>query len=414
MCTNFYIRTKKNEMVIGRTLEFALDVDSDIFFRKPGYRYSQDIRKILNQIQTELQLSDKQLENFQINAETPDAEQLYSWEGKYGFVAMGSLGQSFATNGLNTQGLTTGTMTLAQSEYQPFVADKNSKTLLYPCLTNWILSNCSTCQDVIDALDVRREDICLSKESTLSTVMADNGEDKLRVSNPFTGALPPGFHFHMPIQDKLGHSIVLEYTHGRLTITDLMPIGVLTNDPVIGWQQENVINNYMNITPINIQSLNPNAFWLNNNFACETVAQGSGFTGLPGSSAPVDRFVRASMMTNFAFQTDDTVEATNLAFHILNTVDIPDGTSREHINSESGNGADRTLWATVSDLTHQIYSIRMYGSPQVFKIDLKKLDLEALNDVRYRLPVREHQSIDVTNNIMSQVTISKEPQPESV
>lgn len=66
-------------------------------------------------------------------------------------------------------------------------------------------------------------------------------------------------------------------------------------------------------------------------------------------------------------------DATTLAFHILNTVDIPQGTSRD----STGNLVhDYTQWATVSDLVNKKYSVRMYESPQIFSLDLNKLDFK--------------------------------------
>ncbi len=131
-------------------------------------------------------------------------------------------------------------------------------------------------------------------------------------------------------------------------------------------------------------------------FQCESFAQGTGFSLVPGSSTPVDRFVRAAMMTNFAFQPKDSDEATTLAFHILNTVDIPKGTSRGYGESSIH---DFTQWATVSNLQQKTYSIRMYNSPLVFKVDLKALNLEELKNYEQTIPVAK-KSIDITERIV--------------
>ena len=100
-------------------------------------------------------------------------------------------------------------------------------------------------------------------------------------------------------------------------------LGVLTNEPSFEWQFKN-LSNYVSITPVNAVNKNE----LTNNFTLGGPWQGSGFVGLPAISTPPDRFVRAAMMANYTYQVDHFSEATTLASHILNTVDIPLGISR--------------------------------------------------------------------------------------
>jgi penicillin V acylase-like amidase (Ntn superfamily) len=400
MCTTFFVKTQTGDMVIGRSTEFTIDEDSDMFFRSKGYRYNQDIRAMLGNVNNQYKdtpAHDKSLDI--ISNKTPPSDSLLHWEGLYGFVAMGSLKQSLATSGMNTEGLTTGIMTLGESKYQVPKDENYSDSLLFPYLTNWILSTCANCQDVIDKLAVDR----IIKPITSNLTKGAISEPKYTVINPYTKDSLPGLRSHFPVQDRQGNAIVLEFINGELIITDLMPIGVLTNDPVIGWQQENVINNYMGITPVNIQGLDDSNYSLGKHFNSKTAGQGSGFTGIPGSSTPVDRFVRAAMMSNFSMVPDDTDEAIGLAFHILNTVDIPLGTSRTNgvdVALDSNN-SDYTQWSCVSDLTNKVFSVRMYGSPQVFRVDLKSLDLNSLNDYRQAIPVKENQFVALNDMINS-------------
>lgn len=459
MCTDFSIKAidadyNKKVPVIGRSMELGPDLKSELFFRAKNYSYTQGAAKKLVPSSTQ----DKSAK-FLIRTDiTQINEKLHSWKGKYGFVAMNGFEQkivdvfkpqhlssllaNIATNGLNTEGLTSGTMVLAQSEYQSpldengeLIADNS--IIYYPSITTWILSNCATCQDVIDGL--RYDKLVINKGGSTLKESETNSKDKIIVVNPFS-KLPNAMKFHFPVHDASGNSIVLEYVNGNLTITDLNPIGVLTNDPVIGWQQENVSYNYVNVVPFNFQNEEgepavPNEAVYKRaaqNFQCNSYAQGTGFSGVPGSSTPVDRFVRAAMMTNFSFpvfqlldqneiqetnkfktnvtgyanlnkQTppiDFNIEvgkedATTLAFHILNTVDIPLGTSQD---SQGKNVHDFTQWATVSDLINKTFSIRMYQSPQVFSINLMDLDLEQLKNYIYTLDTNQ-KSINITDNI---------------
>ncbi|MFA0307485.1 linear amide C-N hydrolase [Vibrio splendidus] len=447
MCTNFSITgmtldPNKNIPVVGRSMELGPSLKSELFFRSVGHKYTQGAAK-------ELTPYSFASDEFAVRPDiTLVNTKLYTWQGKYDFVALNGFATSIeesigvsqmladiASNGMNKEGLTSGAMVLVQSEYQePLKQDgelrNNKGVVYYPSITTWILSNCATCQDVIDGLQydklvVNKHDSDL-KESDIPD------EDKILVANPFS-KVPSAMHFHFHVQDALGNGIVLEYVDGKLTITDLNPIGVLTNDPLIAWQQENILHNYVDVVPFNFQDNDGNAATPNvetddnaaNRFKCSSHAQGTGFSKVPGSSTPLDRFVRASMMANFSFPvyqlTDDEdilvanldsmqhrkealsrdirvgkEDATTLAFHILNTVDIPQGTSRD---STGELVHDYTQWATVSDLVNKKYSVRMYESPQIFSLDLNKLDFKKLEKEKpYKLDVG-NKSIDITNKV---------------
>jgi choloylglycine hydrolase len=108
------------------------------------------------------------------------------------------------------------------------------------------------------------------------------------------------------------------------------------------------------------------------------------------------------MMSNFSFLPEDTDAATNLAFHILNTVDIPNGTSRTKEGvTPKDNESDFTQWTAVSDTAKLTFSVRMYESPLVYSVKLGDLNLESLEKVRYKIPT-DRVSIDITENISTQ------------
>lgn len=448
MCTNFSITgmtldPNKNIPVVGRSMELGPNLKSELFFRSGGHEYTQGAAKELTPY------SGSGSDEFEVRSDiTLVNNKLYTWKGKYDFVALNGFSTSIqesigvsqmlaniASNGMNKEGLTSGTMVLVQSKYQnPLKQDgefKNCKGVIYyPSITTWILSNCATCQDVIDGLQYDKLVVNKNGSDLKDSEVPD--EDKILVANPFS-QVPDAMHFHFHVQDALGNGIVLEYVDGKLTITDLNPIGVLTNDPLIAWQQENVMYNYVDVVPFNFQdnkgnAATPDLETYNNaasRFKCSSNAQGTGFSNVPGSSTPLDRFVRASMMANFSFPvyqlTDDEdivvanldsmqhrkealsrdikvgkEDATTLAFHILNTVDIPQGTSRDF----SGKLVhDYTQWATVSDLVNKKYSVRMYESPQIFSLDLTKLDFKKLEKAQpYKLDTG-NKSIDITNMV---------------
>ncbi|KZN29013.1 hypothetical protein N480_09605 [Pseudoalteromonas luteoviolacea S2607] len=474
MCTDFSIKAltlnpDKSIPVIGRSMELGPNLKSQIFFRSQNFEYTQLAGHSLD-----ILAEDKTREHFilrpDINKITP---LLLTWKGKYDFIALNGfateisdvldlksdINANIATNGMNSEGLTTGTMVLAQSKYQDPLDEHNKPIALkgviyYPSLTTWILSNCATCQDVIDGLQYGQ--LKVNKHGSKLKESKVAKKDKIVVANPFIpSSVPSAMNFHFPVHDALGNSIVLEYVDGQLQITDLNPIGVLTNDPLISWQQENVINNYVNVVPFNFQNDDgypdvPNvdvAHRTAYKFHCFSHAQGTGFSGLPGSSTPVDRFVRAAMMSNFSFPVFQLLEpgevesvklfkknasdyakvynerlpieadievgiadATTLAFHILNTVDIPLGTSRD---SQGRKVHDYTQWATVADLVNKTFSVRMYQSTQVFEFKLENIDFEGLESHVHSLDVTI-KSVDLTDVVNQHSSFVKQSQQQTV
>ncbi|WP_227742624.1 hypothetical protein [Vibrio jasicida] len=128
MCTNFSITgmtldPNKNIPVVGRSMELGPSLKSELFFRSKGHEYTQGAAKELTPYSFE---SDE----FVIR---PDISlvntKLYTWKGKYDFVALNGFSTSIkesvgvtqmladiASNGMNKEGLTSGTMVLVQSE----------------------------------------------------------------------------------------------------------------------------------------------------------------------------------------------------------------------------------------------------------------------------------------------------------
>ncbi|MCJ8289541.1 MAG: linear amide C-N hydrolase [Crocinitomicaceae bacterium] len=382
MCTNFLIKVENKGTVVGRSMENAADIGDTLFFRSVGYEYKQDLVTINDY------LKEHNIEPLNLKEEVMHTAK--SWFGIYGFVAMEAQHTGIAANGMNTEGLTTGDMTLLETEYQSIDDLGEKEVILFPYLVNWILSMCNTCEDVR---------LKLTK--------------KVRVVNPIED-VKPGFKFHFPVTDADGNSIVIEYIKGELVIHEnSIPgkPGVLTNDPTFEWQLAN-LSNYVSVSPINAE----NDDKLTNNFTMPSPWQGSGFDALPGSSTPPARFVRVAMMTNYAYPVDNLNDATTLAFHVLNTVDIPFGTSRlsdkekieEGFNKEDQVG-DKTLWVSVSNLTELIYSVRVYGSTQVFSVNLKDLDLSkngGLDEVQYELPNDWPASLSLNEKIKSLANVS--------
>ncbi|MET4735189.1 penicillin V acylase-like amidase (Ntn superfamily) [Thalassospira sp. MBR-102] len=103
MCTDFQIHVDQQGYVSGRSMEFALNLNSKFFFRSVGHKYTQNLWG----------------KNFD-----------YSWTGKYGFVAMNCFDPDIVTDGMNTAGLSTSNLWLPGSKYQTITDPQKAFALI--------------------------------------------------------------------------------------------------------------------------------------------------------------------------------------------------------------------------------------------------------------------------------------------
>jgi choloylglycine hydrolase len=121
--------------------------------------------------------------------------------------------------------------------------------------------------------------------------------------------------------------------------------------------------------------------------------------GIPGDYTPPSRFLRATALA-FASQPVPTArEASNLAFHILNAVDIPIGVVAERVPGKDGtNDAlayEQTQWVTVYDLKNKIAYFRTYGNLNIRQINLSKMNFSG-KVIQYVPMSREMVAEDLT------------------
>ncbi len=76
--------------------------------------------------------------------------------------------------------------------------------------------------------------------------------------------------------------------------------------------------------------------------------------------------------------TENAKGTANLAFHILNAVDIPIGAVAEKIASKDGDqnklAYEQTQWVTVYDLKNKKAYFRTYGNLNIRQVDLGRVD----------------------------------------
>lgn len=362
MCTSFKVafpfnqKGNPDQVAIGRSMEFGVQLNSKLFFRKAGHEFEQNFY------------------NPKVHEECPMGDVFgLKWTGKYGFVGMNAFGQPFLTDGINTEGLYVGALVLRGAQYQE-ITDP-TKGLAYLNFVNWALSKFKNCYELHQALK----------------------NNEVQVGN-FPGNTDLLTHF--AVHDVNNESLVIEYVDGECKIYDNSGIGVMTNDPVFPWQVTNLWN-FTEVNPVSkVEFYDGNISNKDKTLRkYQLTNEGSGFSYIPGGQLPAQRFVRAAMMVNYSEMGADkgTDSAAVLASHILNTVDIPEGVVRSDtepdINAEGPALEDYTSWATISDLRSRTYSVRQYESPLVYSLNITELakegGLEQLNGKQVPVPTRQ-------------------------
>ena len=314
-CTGITIKPKDGSIIFARTLEFAVDLKSNIIVVPRGKEYV---------------------------GTAPGDKPGLRWKTKYGFVGANAFDMPVTVDGLNEKGLSVGLFYFPGfAKYQEVKADVG-KALAPWELGAFLLGTCSDVKEAVAAAkSVRVGDV----------VQMDMG-------------FVPGVHFIAT--DASGSSVVFEYIDGGLKV-HANPLGVLTNSPTFDWHMTN-LSNYVTMTSQNIEQLDLSGKEI------KGLGQGSGMLGLPGDFTPPSRFVRAVAFSQTASPVEKAKQGVLQAFHILNQFDIPRGAARgiEHGKEV----ADYTQWTSAADLTNRRYYFRTFDNSHIRMVDLKTVDLD--------------------------------------
>jgi choloylglycine hydrolase len=312
MCTGIRLKAEDGSVVYARTLEFAVDIHSDVVFVPRGHART---------------------------ATAPEGTGK-SWTSSYASLGASAEGLPVIVDGLNEMGLAVGLFYFPGTVgYQAHSTDSAPSTVAPWELGSYLLDNHATVQAVKD--DVPN---IVVPEVVLSA----------------WGFAPP---LHYVVHDAGGESVVLEYVGGQLRVHD-NPLGVMSNSPSFDWHMTN-LRNYVNFSFSDASKVD---------LAGVTLApfgQGTGMLGLPGDFTPPSRFVRAAAFSASSFPAATGRDAVLRSFKLLNAFDIPQGAVREQTNDEYGNPlADHTLWTSASDLSAKRFYFRTYESSQIRMVEL--------------------------------------------
>jgi len=245
------------------------------------------------------------------------------WTSSYGSVVTAGYDIGIC-DGINERGLAANLLFLAESDYHR-PGDKRPVMGL-AIWTQYVLDNFATVDEAVEEL----------------------GKELFRIDDP---DLPNGAKstLHLSISDSTGNSAIFEYIAGKLVIHSGKDCRVMTNSP--SYDKQQTLDDYWN--------------------------QIGGLVMLPGTNRASDRFVRASFYINALPQTSDYRQAVAGVFSVMRNVSVPLG-----ISVPSQPNIASTRWRTVADQKNLVYYFESTLSPDIFWIDLKKLDFSPEGKVR--------------------------------
>jgi choloylglycine hydrolase len=337
-CSEFQVKATDGTVVVGRSMEYPVDLHSNAVIVPAGNEF--------------ISIDDK-------------GNKGVAWKNKYGFLGIDAFGvPNTYLDGFNERGLSYGALMFTGAKYQPAA---EGKFVTVSDFGSWILGNFATVDEVREGL---------KKVNVAGINIKEAGGE---------------VYLHAAVHDISGKSIVIEFIDGQANIYD-NPLGVMTNRPDFPWQINN-LRNYINL------DANDRSAKMIGGIKIEPTGVGSGMLGLPGDWTPPSRFVRLAMCVDQALPVEGADQAVNLAQHILNVVDIPKGVIKENPEPQV-TIEGYAQWVVIKDLTDKVLYYKTYENTILKKIDLKSFDLNPGAEVRSIAIDDKQQAVDdVTSQV---------------
>lgn len=337
-CTDFQVKAKDGSIIIGRSMEFPIDLHSNVVIVPRGNNFAS--------------INDKGVKGI-------------AWTNKYGFLGIDAYNlKNGYVEGFNEKGLAFDALMYTGAKYQQAVPDK---FITITDFGSWIMGNFATVDEVKEAMP------------------------RINVAGINLKETHGELCIHVALHDAFGKNLVIEFIDGQVKIYD-NPLGVMTNRPSFDWQINN-LRNYINLDARDKKERMLNGLKL------EPTGVGSGLLGLPGDWTPPSRFVRLAYCLDAALPVKDAAEAVNLAEHLLNIVDIPKGAIKENpapfIMMEG-----YAQWVVIKDLTNLILHYKTYENSTWKMVDLKKFNLVSGADQKsIAIDDRQNKVFDVSSEL---------------
>jgi len=299
---------------------------------------------------------------------TPDGNNGKRWISKYGVIALDMVNKMALAEGMNEEGLTAGLFYHPNfAEYPKYEKSKANKSITAIDVVTYILTQYRSIDEVIKGMS----------EVTVVPVVDDSIQMVVEA--------------HFRVTDKSGHSIVIEFTDGKMKIHQ-NPLGVITNAPNFDWHIIN-LNNYLGLsqeahTPKKLSGVN-----------FKPLGAGSGMIGLPGDVTPPSRFIRAVAFSQTARPTDTSDESVYELFRILDAFNLGLGSAEgsEHSKEAQKGLRSSTLWTTVFDTKNRVFYYHTQHNRRVREIDFNSIDFSKLGERVIYLPLDKKKSQDIDN-----------------
>ncbi|MEQ9846615.1 linear amide C-N hydrolase [Pectobacterium brasiliense] len=275
------------------------------------------------------------------------------WTSKYGSVIASAFdthkNMASTTDGVNEKGLAANVLWLAESKYPDTAPSAQKPGLSVAAWAQYVLDNFATVDEAVKSLQ-QEKFILVTKEV--------EGQDRLAT-------------LHLSLSDSSGDSAIIEYIDGKQVIHHNKNYQVMTNSPTFD------------------QQLTLNAYW----------DQIGGNVMLPGTNRAADRFVRASFYVKSVDPnkpSPDGKKKTKLekdkadlaaAFSIIRNASVPYGYSLPDMPNIAS-----TRWRTVVDHKSLQYFFESAVSPNIFWVDLKKIDFAPRGNNASKLDLGPNQS----------------------
>lgn len=255
------------------------------------------------------------------------------WTSQYGSVVITAFNEKAISEGMNEKGLSVHLLYLHETIYEQ--RDNRPGVSNIHCV-EYILDRYASVKEALSALNTFQ---------IVSTVVA--GRE---------------WPIHACLEDSTGDSAIIEYLNGKMVVHHGPQYRVMTNEP----SYEVQVNNLKNYKYFN------------------------GKLPLPGDIDSMSRFVRCSAFLKTLTQPTNLQEAVGYAFGVIRTVQTPFGA--EDTSTIVTEDTWPTRWVSASDVSNLVYYFNSTSGPNLFWVDLKRLDFA---------PTQSRKSIDLQNPLLA-------------
>jgi choloylglycine hydrolase len=376
MCESFLLKSKQNDVVVGRLMEFVpymLLPELKVVWHLVKVPTGTDFCSYMPVVQV-----------------SPKKEQQvgWTWQTKYRFIGISGFGKEVASlyskllgigathktnvyccEGINEEGLSVGCLTY-DNNMQWANGLGGGYDIYYAQFADYLLGLFANIGEIRNALTA----------------------DKVSLFCPGEKFFQPA---HFIAHDAAGESLIIEVDKQKITAYDATYLtnnglefyakaldgplfGYMTNAPKLDWQYTH-LRQYLHLSPYDPAR--------DAKDTAKQLSHGEGMVGLPGDYSSPSRFLKLSTLLRFAERPDNLQEAKLLANHMLNAATIVKGVVFENQQATPKTPAiDHTSWVTVKELKDPKLYVRTYQSSPFEKAPYQKYDFSDFpNQITYDL-----------------------------